>query len=58
MTIDQAIRILDPATTLDELAKIEYYGGFHGSQMVVDVYIEACETAVKVMRKYQKEKTT
>lgn len=27
MTINQAIRILDPATTAEELAAIEYYGG-------------------------------
>jgi hypothetical protein len=27
MTINQAIRILDPETTAEELATIEYYGG-------------------------------
>ena len=29
MTIEQAIRILDPATTAEELAAIDYYGGLH-----------------------------
>ena len=32
MTINQAIRILDPETTAEELAAIEYYGGLHGLQ--------------------------
>ena len=35
MTINQAIRILDPATTAEELATIEYYGGLHGREKMV-----------------------
>ena len=27
MTLDQAIRLIDPATTTEELEKIYYYGG-------------------------------
>ena len=33
MTINQAIRILDPETTAEELATIEYYGGEDGSRL-------------------------
>lgn len=33
MTLDQAIRLIDPATTTEELEKIYYYGGFHGNEV-------------------------
>lgn len=55
MTIEQAIRILDPATTAEELATIEYYGGFHGREKAVAACDEACRVAVGIMRKYQEE---
>ena len=55
MTINQAIRILDPATTADELATIEYYGGLHGREKMVAACDEACRIAVGIMRKYQEE---
>lgn len=55
MTINQAIRILDPATTADELATIEYYGGLHGREKMVAACDEACRVAVGIMRKYQEE---
>ena len=42
MTINQAIRILDPATTAEELATIEYYGGLHGREKMVAACDEAC----------------
>lgn len=38
MTINQAIRILDPAT-------IEYYGGLHGREKMVAACDEACRVA-------------
>lgn len=53
MTINQVIRILDPATTAEELATIEYYGGLHGREKMVDACDEACRVAVGIMRKYQ-----
>lgn len=57
MTIDQAIRILDPETTTEELEKIYYYGGFHGNE-VTDVAInEALRIALEVMRNCYKEKS-
>lgn len=35
MTIEEACRLLDPATTAEELAKIEYYHGFSGKRLVL-----------------------
>ena len=55
MTLDQAIRILDPATTAEELATIEYYGGLHGREKMVAACDEACRIAVDTMRKYMEE---
>lgn len=55
MTINQAIRILDPATTAEELAAIEYYGGFHGHEKMVAACDEAYRVAVRIMRKYLEE---
>lgn len=55
MTIEQAIRILDPATTAEALGEIDYYGGFRGRKKMVAACDEACRSAVKIMRKYQEE---
>jgi hypothetical protein len=55
MTINQAIRILDPATTAEALGEIEYYGGLHGREKMVAAYDEACRMAVQIMRKYMEE---
>lgn len=55
MTIEQAIRILDPATTAEVLGEIEYYGGLHGREKMVAACDEACRVAVGIMRKYQEE---
>lgn len=55
VTINQAIRILDPATTAEELGEIEYYGGLHGREKMVAVCDEACRVAVRIMRKYLEE---
>ena len=55
MTINQAIRILDPATTAEELATIEYYGGLHGREKMVAACDEACRVAVENMRQHLKD---
>lgn len=52
VTINQAIRILDPATTAEELATIEYYGGLHGREKMVAACEEACRVAVRIMRQH------
>lgn len=54
MTIDKAIMILDPETTAEALAEIEYYAGFYGHTAKVQVVNAACELAVAALRK-QKE---
>lgn len=55
MTINQAIRILDPATTAEALGEIEYYGGLRGREKMVAACDEACRVAVQIMRKYMEE---
>ena len=55
MTINQAIRILDPETTAEELAAIEYYGGLHGREKMVAACEEACRIAVEIMRQHLKD---
>lgn len=55
MTINQAIRILDPETTAEELATIEYYGGLKGHEKMMAACEEACRIAVGTMRKYLEE---
>ena len=55
MTINQAIRILDPATSAEALGEIEYYGGLRGKEKVLVACDEACRVAVGIMQKYQEE---
>ena len=55
MTIDQAIRILDPETTAEALGEIDYYGGLHGREKMIADCEEACRVAVRIMRKYLEE---
>ena len=55
MTIEQAIRILDPETSAAALGEIEYYGGLHGREKMVAACDEACRVAVQIMRKYMEE---
>ena len=51
MTIDEAIKILDPATTAEALTEIEYYGGFRGREAEVKACKDACVIAVDVMKR-------
>ena len=55
MTINQAIRILDPDTSAEALGEIEYYGGLHGHEKMMAACEEACRIAVQIMRKYMEE---
>ena len=50
MTREEAIRILDPETTAEALAEIEYYGGFRGAEAVVKAVGDACILAVSALR--------
>ena len=51
MTEREAIRILDPETTREALAEIEYYAGFRGKEARLQAIEEACRVAVKAMEK-------
>lgn len=51
MTREEAIRILDPKTTGEALAEIEYYHGFVGKTAAVQAVSDACMIAVAAMRK-------
>lgn len=50
MTREEAIRILDPETTAEALAEIEYYGGFRGEEAVSKAVDDACTLAVAALR--------
>lgn len=54
MTREEAIRILDPETTGEALAEIEYYGGFSGRVAVVQAVLDACVLAVAALREKEK----
>lgn len=51
MTWEEAIRILDPETTAEALAEIEYYAGFSGKTAAVHAVSDACEISVAAMRR-------
>lgn len=53
MTREEAIRILDPVTTGEALAEIEYYGGFSGRAAVVQAVLDACILAVAALREQE-----
>lgn len=55
MSIEEAIRILDPETSADAIAEIEYYAGFNKDESIEKVN-EACEVACNVMRLFEKLK--
>lgn len=55
MTINQAIRILDPETSAEALGEIKYYGGLQGYEKMMVACEEACRIAVGTMRKYLEE---
>ena len=49
MTREEAIRILDPVTTGEALAEIEYYNGFSGKTAAVQAVSDACVLAVAAL---------
>lgn len=50
MTREEAIRLLDPETTADAIAEIEYYHGFSGREAAIAAITDACSIAVKALR--------
>ena len=53
MTREEAIRILDPVTTGEALAEIEYYNGFSGKTAAVQAVSDACVLAVAALREHE-----
>lgn len=51
MTLEEAIRLLDPETTGEAIAEIEYYNGFSGKTAAIQAITDACEIAVEAMGK-------
>ncbi|MEE0982181.1 MAG: hypothetical protein U0K91_10880 [Acutalibacteraceae bacterium] len=51
MTLKEAIRLLDPKTTGEAIAEIEYYNGFSGKTAAIQAITDACEIAVEAMGK-------
>ena len=56
MTREEAIRILDPETTREALAEIEYYGGFSGRTAAVQAVSDACILAVAALREQEQRR--
>ena len=52
MSIEEAIRILDPETSVEAIAEIKFYAG----DKTINKVNEACEVACSVMRSFQKLK--
>lgn len=51
MSREEAIRLLDPKTTRETLAEIEYYGGFSGDVACVAAIEDACMLAIEALTK-------
>jgi hypothetical protein len=43
-TIKKAIQLLNPATTMEAIAEIEYYAGFSGKKAAIRAIDDACKT--------------
>ena len=53
MTREEAIRILDPATTAEALAEIEYYAGFRGEEAARRAVDDVCILAISALREQE-----
>ena len=51
MNRDEAIKLLDPKTTKEALAEIEYYCGFSGDAACVAAIEDACMLAVEALKR-------
>lgn len=56
MTREEAIRILDPSTTREALAEIEYYAGFNGYEAVIKAVEDACIMAIEALSQPERPK--
>lgn len=46
MTLEEACRLIDPATDLDALAEVEYYNGFKGKEAAAKTLREASQIII------------
>lgn len=53
MTLEEALRFIDPETDLSELDKIEYYHGFNGKNAAAAALREASQMVVDFVRRMQ-----
>ena len=51
MTREEAARILDPSTTREALAEIEYYAGFNGHEAVMKAVEDACMMGAEALQR-------
>ena len=56
MKIEEAIRLLHPDTSADEIAKIKYKYGFRGEEHAIHKVERACKIACKAMEKQKSMK--
>lgn len=56
MTREEAIRILDPETTAEALAGIEYYAGFRGKEAAIKAVEDACILAAAALREQEERR--
>lgn len=50
MTVDEAIRLLDPKTTEQAVKEIKYYNGFNGKAAALEAFEDACVLAADALR--------
>ena len=58
MTREEAIRLLDPNTTIEALAEVEYYNGFSGKDACIEAIEDACRLAIEALEKQAPKRTT
>lgn len=51
MTLEEALRFIDPETDMDALAEVEYYGGFKGKEQAAQKLKEASRMVVDFIRR-------
>ncbi len=51
MTLEEALRFIDPETDMDALAEAEYYGGFKGKEQAAQKLKEASRMVVDFIRR-------
>ena len=51
MTLEEALRFIDPKTDMDALAEVEYYNGFKGKEAAAKTLREASQMVVDFIRR-------